>query len=231
MKLKPKKVLLLLALVGALLGVYYFVKRCPKHVPEVAVINTANYSLEIDSIKLVKKKLLASASPINKVEGAFLSAITKRIFPYWYGTAWDFNGTTQIPQKGKIACGYFVTTTLRDAGYPINRVKMAQCASEEMIRSMTQKKFIFHFSNTNLKKFENELIKKGQGLYVLGLDNHTGFILISNEGNYFIHASGWYPFKVVREKLSESDVVGNSKYKVVGKISADEEFLKKWLIN
>jgi len=231
MKLKPKKVLLLLALVGALLGVYYFLKRCPKHVPEVAVINTANYSLEIDSIKLVKKKLLASASPINKVEGAFLSAITKRIFPYWYGTAWDFNGTTQIPQKGKIACGYFVTTTLRDAGYPINRVKMAQCASEEMIRSMTQKKFIFHFSNTNLKKFEAELIKKGQGLYVLGLDNHTGFILISGEGNYFIHASGWYPFKVVREKLSESDVVGNSKYKVVGKISADEEFLKKWLIN
>jgi hypothetical protein len=231
MKLKPKRVLLLIALIGATVGIYYFVKRCPEHIPETSIVNTANYSHEIDSIKLVKKKLLASASPITKVEREFLAAITKRIFPYWYGTPWDFNGTTQTPQKGKIACGYFVTTTLRDAGYPIERVKMAQCASEEMIRSMTQKKFIFQFSNTNIKKFENELIKKGEGLYVLGLDNHTGFILISNAGNYFIHASGWYPYKVVREKLSDSEVVGNSKYKVVGKISADEKFLNKWLTN
>lgn len=231
MKLKPKRFLLLLVIIGALVGGYYFVKRCPKHVPDTIVVNPKNYSSEVDSIKLVKKKLLASNASIEKIEKAFVAAITKKIFPYWYGTAWDFNGTTQTPQKGKIACGYFVTTTLRDVGYPVNRVKMAQCASEEMIKNMVQKKFIFHFSNTSLKKFEAELIKTGEGLYVLGLDNHTGFILISSEGNYFIHASGWYPHKVVREKLSKSDVVGNSKYKVVGKISADEKFLKKWLTN
>lgn len=231
MKIKPKKLLLLILLIGISLGVYWFVKRSPKHVSESFTINTANYPLEIDTIKLVKKKLISNSSSTSKIEKEFLKAITKRIFPYWYGTAWDFNGTTQTPQKGKIACGYFVTTTLRDAGYPIERVKMAQCASEEMIRNITQKKFIYHFSNTNLKKFESELIKKGEGLYVLGLDNHTGFILISKEGNYFIHASGWYPYKVVREKLSESDVVANSKYKVVGKISADEKFLEKWLTN
>src|SRR6476660_4877291 len=34
-------------------------------------------------------------------------AIWKEIFPSWYGTPWDFNGTTEVPQQGKIACGYF----------------------------------------------------------------------------------------------------------------------------
>src|SRR2546429_7045322 len=39
-------------------------------------------------------------------------SIYTEIFPSWYGTAWDFYGTTEVPQQGKIACGYFVTTVL-----------------------------------------------------------------------------------------------------------------------
>jgi len=35
--------------------------------------------------------------------------IYKEIFPSWYGTPWNFNGTTEVPQQGKIACGYFVS--------------------------------------------------------------------------------------------------------------------------
>ena len=40
----------------------------------------------------------------------FLRNITQEVFSYWYKTQWDFNGITQTPQQGKIACGYFVTT-------------------------------------------------------------------------------------------------------------------------
>ena len=28
----------------------------------------------------------------------------------WMGTPWDFSGTSQVPRKGSIACGYFVST-------------------------------------------------------------------------------------------------------------------------
>jgi hypothetical protein len=56
----------------------------------------------------------------------FTSALINDIIPHWYGTVWDFNGHTENPRKGTIACGYFVSTTLTDAGFEIDRYKMAQ---------------------------------------------------------------------------------------------------------
>lgn len=107
---------------------------------------------------------------------------------------------------------------------------MAQCASEEMINSGVDKKYIHHFSTISLVDFEKNIpLKKGNGLYIIGLDNHTGFVSISDEGNYFIHASGWFPFKVIKEVLGKSSILEKSKYRVVGKISDDKEFLNKWL--
>ena len=48
--------------------------------------------------------------------------VEKEIFPHWYDTKYDFYGQTETPGKGKIACGYFVSTVLRDIGVPIERV-------------------------------------------------------------------------------------------------------------
>jgi hypothetical protein len=116
-------------------------------------------------------------------------------------------------------------------GVPINRIKMAQCASEEMIKSLTLKKNRYYLSSISLTEFEKKLKSMGNGLYVIGLDNHTGFIFVSSEGNYFIHSTGWFPFKVVKDKVSESSVLSKSKYRVLGKISDDETFLKNWVEN
>jgi len=191
------------------------------------VLDKTQYKFELDTIKILRESLTQERD-LKKLKRLFVKNISRKIFPYWYGTKWDFNGTTQKPQEGAIACGYFVTTTLLHMGVRINRVKMAQCASEEMIRSLTTKKNIYHLSGLSLIEFEKKLIQLGPGLYIIGLDNHTGYILISEEGNFFIHASGWFPFKVVKDKLSESKVIGRSKYRVVGRISDDEQFLKNW---
>ena len=187
------------------------------------------YKTELDSIREIRHSLLKDHANKSKLQATFLKHITQKIFPYWYGTKWDYNGTTQTPNEGSIACGYFVTTTLRDMGVPINRVKMAQCASEEMINSLTTKKYIYHLSSITLSAFEDKMVKLGNGLYIIGLDHHTGFIYINNAEHLFIHSTGWFPFKVVRDKISESSVLSKSKYRVVGKISDDEAFLKKWV--
>ncbi|PBQ32483.1 hypothetical protein CNR22_12105 [Sphingobacteriaceae bacterium] len=215
-------ILLLAGLGGFLLWQKFMVVHEP-------FMDNAFYKFELDSIKSQRRVLSNDKAGLKKVKAAFIKSITGKIFPYWYGTKWDFNGTTQLPQEGSIACGYFVTTTLEDMGVPINRVKMAQCASEEMIRSLVSKKNLHHLSGMSLLEFEKKMENIGQGLYIIGLDNHTGYILISETGNFFIHSSGWFPFKVVKDKLSESTVIGKSKYRVVGKISDDEGFLKKWL--
>jgi hypothetical protein len=194
-------------------------------------LNNKEYSLELDSVRTIKQGLYTNKAGASVLEKNFTELITTRIFPYWYGTKWDYYGTTEMPNEGSIACGYFVTTTLRDMGVPINRTKMAQCASEEMIRSLATKKNIHHLSNMGIFEFETRLKKFGNGLYVVGLDNHTGFLLLSAEGNYFIHSTGLYPYQVVKEKLTEAPLLIRSKYRVAGKISSDKVFLKKWIEN
>lgn len=193
------------------------------------ILDNRFYKAELDTIQDLRKELKKRNAGPKALEKAFIRQITQKVFPYWYGTKWDFNGTTEMPQEGSIACGYFVTTTLRDMGVPINRVKMAQCASEEMIRSLTSKEQVHYISNTTLKDFEKKIASYGNGLYIIGLDNHTGFVWINGSEHYFIHSTGWFPFKVVKDKVAESSVLGKSKYRVVGKISDDERFLRKWV--
>ncbi len=91
-----------------------------------------NYNLLLESIQTKRLDLrntyLASEieekDSILKLTKNYLEeTLVEDIFNYWYGTPWDFNGTTNIPNQGSIACGYFVTTTLKHLGFNIPRFK------------------------------------------------------------------------------------------------------------
>lgn len=224
--MKKSRVIILVLVICFIAG--YFVYHHLMDSKEVFLDNRF-YKTELDSIRQIRRKLVKQHAGKKELRTAFIKQITRKVFPYWYGTKWDYNGTTQMPHQGSIACGYFVTTTLRDMGVPINRVKMAQCASEEMIRSLVSKQHIHHLSGLSLNEFETRISKLGNGLYIIGLDNHTGFIFIDGSDHFFIHSTGWFPFKVVKDKISESSVLSKSKYRVVGKVSDDDAFLKKWV--
>lgn len=180
------------------------------------------------SVVLTKEKCAASA---EKEKQALLSLVHNKIMPFWYDTPWDFNGTTTIPRQGNIACGYFVTTVLRDAGVKLDRVALAICASEQMIKTLTTEKNIKRYSNIKIEKFCEQVKKHGKGVFVVGLDNHTGFLVNDGTELYFIHANGWAPQKVIKEKAIESVPLGNSGYRVVGYLTDDEDFLKNWKNN
>ena len=152
------------------------------------------------------------------------------IFPSWYGTPWDFNGTTEVPQQGKIACGYFVSTVLRDAGWKVQRARLAQQASENIILSLTTDPYVKRFRRVAIGDFVDVVKQWGAGLYVVGLDIHTGFILNSGGEVYFIHSSYVEPYTVVREKAIESRILAASSYRVLGKVTADDVFIRKWLL-
>ena len=162
-------------------------------------------------------------------EKIFTGAVVKTIVPAWIGTPWTFSGTTEKPGEGSIACGYFVTTVLRDAGLPIARVKLAQAASEEMIKTLVQAKYIQRFSNKPMEELIAAINKSGAGLYIIGLDNHTGFIYHDGTAVWFIHSTFVGTRNVQYEKAATSIVLNSSKYKVVGKLSADEKVLERWI--
>ena len=177
---------------------------------------------EVDQLKKSCRKMST-----QKAGETFAAFIDKQLVPHWIGTPWDYNGITQTPGKGKIACGYFVTTVLRDAGVRINRVKMAQCASETMINSLTKNKV--NYSSLSFNEFINKVKAKGKGLSIIGLDNHTGFLYNDGKELWFIHSSVAGTRAVAKEKARASSVLYYSNYKVVGFISQDANFIKRWL--
>ncbi|HEU4718644.1 MAG TPA: hypothetical protein VFU15_12455 [Bacteroidia bacterium] len=156
------------------------------------------------------------------------SAVSERIFPFWEGTPWDFNGTTERPGNGKIACGYFVTTVLRDLGFVTQRKELACMASEQMIRDLVAEKNIRRYSRFTLTDFLKDVRKKGNQLYVVGLDNHTGFLSCENGQCWFIHASGGYRRCVIKEKAETSSALAFSSYRVTGCLTSDSLFLAGW---
>ncbi len=196
-----------------------------------AITVNLNYDSCKKEVLEAKHKNEAAWNKLSKQqkEKLFTNAAVTTIIPNWIGTPWDFNGTTQTPQKGTIACGYFVTTVLRDAGLNIARIKLAQCASEQMVVSLIQSKYIHRFSNVTIDDFIQAIQQQGYGLYIVGLDNHVGFIYNDSKDIYFIHSTFVGTRNVQKEKAAASWVLRQSKYKVLGKISADEKVLEKWI--
>lgn len=201
------------------------------HRTAIAAAKNINYDSCKKAIAIIKRQHKTNWATLSKIEKekCFAHAVTKTIAPAWIGTQWDFNGITQEPQQGKIACGYFVTTVLRDAGMPIERVKLAQCASEKLVTSMVQDKYVKRFSNISIDDFMAYLKLNGFGLYIIGLDNHTGFIFNDGLDIWFIHATFIGTNDVQKEKAATSSILQNSKYRIIGKISADELALTKWI--
>lgn len=149
-------------------------------------------------------------------EKKLISYLMDSLVPCWYGTPWDYNGITEVPGEGKIACGYLVTTTLRDAGMKINRFKMAQCVSQNLLYDLC--KDHKRYSDKSLDYFVQDVEKTGYGLYIVGLDNHTGYLFNDGKDVWFIH-SGLYPPKcALKEKAINSITLKNSRYRVFGRI-------------
>ena len=191
-------------------------------------INYDSCKIAVGIIKRNNKAAWTKFS-LKQKERLFAKIVVETIIPGWIGTTWNFNGTTQTPQQGGIACGYFVTTVLRDAGLNLARVKLSQCASEQMILALVQPKYVQRFRNVTMDKFMGPIIQQGFGLYVVGLDNHTGFIYNDGEEIYFIHSSYVGTGAVQKDKAATNWILEKSKYKVLGKISADEKVLERWM--
>lgn len=202
--------------------------------------NEKSYHEIRDSINKFRKNLasayLTSTQKSQKEETLqearkhFINSITNCLYPLWEGTRWAFYGTSQIPKQGSIACGYFVTTLLEHAGVQLDRIGLAEIESETMIRKLVTKEHIKIYRNTKPEHFLQEVKLQGDGLYIIGLDFHTGFILCEKQQVYFIHSSFIGPVCVVKEPASASPILLSSRYRVTGKISDDPIFLEKWLL-
>jgi hypothetical protein len=146
---------------------------------------------------------------------AFADAVLE-LLPPWEGTAWAMNGTTEIPNEGSIACGYFVSTVLRDAGLQVERVTLAQQGAESIIRTLSDDEDIRRYRNTPV----HEVLRDHEepGVYIVGLDWHVGILVVAAGEPTFCHASRSQNQRVLCEPAATSRAL-RSRYTVVGRLS------------
>src|SRR5439155_7363595 len=78
----------------------------------------------------------ARAARRDRARRVLVAALVDDLVPAWAGTPWDYYGTSTKPRQGAIACGYFVTTVLEHLGLRLPRARLAQQASEVIVRSL-----------------------------------------------------------------------------------------------
>lgn len=170
-----------------------------------------------------RHKVLRKAA--RYLEGALIHTV----LPRWDGTPWSFSGTSTTPGSGSIACGYFVSTTLREAGLRVERRRLAQQAAEDIIKTLAPPEAITRFSDAPMERFTETVAARGDGLYVVGLDIHVGFLIVRGGKVFFHHSSYVGPMTVVREEAAASSPLVGSRYRVVAKLFTDDHLVESWL--
>jgi hypothetical protein len=164
---------------------------------------------------------------LSEAKSYLITAIHDTIFPHWYDTPWSFYGATRTPRQDYIACGYFVTTVLADAGFQIPYVKWAQLASESVIVKIAAD--IKRFSNRPMSEVIAYLDKTGDGLYIVGLDCHIGYIYKSDTTLRFVHSNYYQAdIGVMSEPIVGDNPLNNSKYRIIGKLLS-AEMVRNWV--
>lgn len=197
-----------------------------------------SYASIKSSINTNRKQLLQSyknssnkSETLNQIRNKFTKHLAEEIIPQWYGTKWSFDGYSEIPKSGSIACGYFVSTTLRDVGFNINRYKLAQKAPYHEAKVIACGTTIETLQNKTKEELKAYFIKnKKDGLYFIGLDFHVGFILKENQNVYFIHSNYLNNSGPTKEKIDNSKVMKSSVYHFCH-ITHNDVLIKKWLNN
>ena len=153
----------------------------------------------------------------------FIQSFYYKIFPYWKGTKWDYEGHTNIPSKGEIACGYFVSTPLKHMGVNWNRYKLAQMYASKATHAICDSIKVFK----NLSDL-NAYIKKGEdNIYHVGLSFHVGLIVKYKGKIKFLHSDYINSEGVKEEDILASEALQQSSVYYTGRLT-NQKFLQKW---
>ncbi len=201
------------------------------------LIPTGTYKKARESILFNKKQIGSTCTNTGYSKDSLYQIAKKtleeyilnKLIPFWYGTPWDFNGYTATPNKGVIACGYFVSTVLLHAGFSLNRYTLAQQNPYLEAVSIQLSDSIQIYRNGFIDFYKDFKRKNSDGLYFAGLDCHVGFLLHRNGELIFIHSSYIDPLCVTIENVQYSPAFTASQMYCIAEISTNRKLLDYWL--
>lgn len=166
---------------------------------------------------------------VARARGVLSAAIVDTVLPSWFGTAWHMSGHTQRPGRGSIACGYLVSTVLRDVGLGVERARLAQQPAEYIVRTLVPEEHIWRFTDRPVSEVLDRVSAEGPGLYLVGLDTHVALLVHDEEGGTEIcHATRTPPAWVRCEEADRSWAFVHSGYHVLGH-ALEDGVVEAWL--
>lgn len=211
----------------------------PRDVDSLPLVQHSLYLESYDSLKIsirqrrieftqsynIAKSDSARAAIEAEAAAYLLDILSSSVFPSWLGTTWAFEGYSNIPQQGEIACGYFVSTTLRHADFKLNRYKLAQAYSHRIAEVLGDRLQRFQ----DMEKMLDYIRQQPDDLFVVGLDNHVGFIEKHGDSIYFTHSSYWNPVEVTRQIAQDAPLLAASQVYVLSHVLSNKGLMQKWI--
>ncbi|QTN30796.1 hypothetical protein HZ994_00110 [Akkermansiaceae bacterium] len=203
-----------------------------------AVPDTARYEVLVAELQRWREELARGYAKartdeqrqaVEKDARVILEIILPEMMRCWVGTPYDFNGTAEKPGKERIACGYYVSTVIRDAGFRVDRYKLAQQPSENILRTFLPGDSCMLRVGEDYPKYADWVERLEPGVYLLGLDTHVGFIVVRSDGMHFFHSSGADEVGVVEENRDNAWALRKSKWRMLGHLTADSGVMRNWL--
>lgn len=201
--------------------------------PDPVMYAALSADLERWRTELAQKHDCASSAEekagVEHDAAVLLAHVLPAMMRCWQGTPWDYNGTASKPGAGKIACGYFVSTVLMDAGFRVDRYQLAQQPSGNILRTFLEKPDCHLTTDQPYGQFVEEVVRSGTGVYLVGLDTHVGFLVVDGNGLRMIHSSGAKPWCVVDETSSDAQVLRKSSWRMFGNLTSNPGVVRLWL--
>lgn len=167
---------------------------------------------------------------INQV-CATLEHMMPKLMRCWLGHPWDFNGTATVPGEGKIACGYYVSVIMRDAGFKVERIKLAQQPSQNIIRTfLPNREDLWITGGMPYDEYVENLNARYDGINIVGLDKHVAFVVVQDGEMRFVHSGGLQKM-VVDEAKEDAYSLDVSNYRVIGNLTRNRDLLEKWILD
>lgn len=163
--------------------------------------------------------------------------IIEDVFPAWLGMPWAMskNSTATRPHEPgmSVGCSYFVTSVLQSAGVKLdNRYTFAQAPALHIQRSLAPDREDLHtYFSIPAASLRKQIKALGEGLYIIGLDTHVGFVVVRGDEVRLVHASYTGDRVVTDEPLEGARAIENSRPKgyFVTPLFTDGRLLDLWL--
>ncbi|HEX5790285.1 MAG TPA: hypothetical protein VFY13_03985 [Luteolibacter sp.] len=202
-------------------------------VPDPATYQVLKSELERWRVELAGRHRKARNPQVRAAIEAEARVLIEKVMPEmmrcWLGTPWDFNGIAAAPGGGKIACGYFVSTVLQDAGFRVDRYRLAQQPSSLILHTFLPHEQCRLTAGQDYNAFADGLQQLEAGIYLCGLDHHVGFLVVGDETFRFVHASASSPPRVVDQSRDDATALRVSNWRMIGNLSASPDVIRAWL--